>query len=302
MKLLPVAAGYLGKALGIDDARRSVQAYALWGGIPRYWELAAPFRDLHDAVDTLVLDPLGALHEEPTRLLLEESPPAVGLRPILDAIGAGAHRVSEIAGRIGEPATSLARPLTRLQELDLVVREVPFGEAERSTKRALYKLADPFLRLWFSLVAPKRAILMQVTRKARLRLFDKVFPHLCSAAWEELCRQAVPHLGERLGGIDFGPARRFWAGGSPEWDLVAESTDGSALLLGEVKWTENDPTSAQVEHVIRALLAKGVPPIRRAREGAEVHHVVFVPRVPRRMPKLPGVHVVGASDILSVLR
>lgn len=99
---------------------------------------------------------MGPLHDEPNRLLLEETPSAIALRPILDVIGAGAHRLSEIAGRIGQPATSLARPLARLQELEFVVREAPFGDPERGAKRALYKLADPFLSLWFSLIAPKR--------------------------------------------------------------------------------------------------------------------------------------------------
>ncbi len=46
----------------------------------------------------------GSLHREPDRLLLEEIPSALEARPILDAIGGGAHRASEIAGRLGRPA------------------------------------------------------------------------------------------------------------------------------------------------------------------------------------------------------
>src|SRR5262249_42789766 len=152
-KLEPLEPGHIGAALNLRRAEDAVRAYAVWGGIPRYWELAAAFSELRQAVDELVLDPRGVLHEEPARLLFEETPPAISLRPVLDAIGAGAHRLSEIAGRIGQPATSLSRPLARLQELDFVLREAPFGEPERSGKRSLYKLGDPFLELWFSLVA-----------------------------------------------------------------------------------------------------------------------------------------------------
>ncbi len=303
MKLRPIPAGYIGEALDIEQAFRCVQAYAVWGGVPRYWELASAFGDLRDAVDSLVLDPLGPLHEEPNRLLLEESPPAISLRPVLDAIGAGAHRVSEIAGRIGQPATSLGRPLGRLQELDLVTREIPFGEPERSSKRALYKLADPFLRLWFSLVAPKRSVLMQVSRAARLVLFDEAFTRLVAVAWEELCRQAVPFLGEQLGGVELGPAKRYWAGGGPEWDVVAESIDGKALLVGEVKWIEGEPKTAAVEQAARSLVAKGAPPGKRSGDST-VHHAVFVPRRPRGKLRLsvPNVHVIDAADVLAVLR
>lgn len=297
LKLEPIAVGYLGDALGIRDAVRVVEAYACWGGVPRYWELAEPFRNLRDAADALVLDPLGPLHDEPARLLLEETPPATALRPVLDAIGAGAHRVSEIAGRLGCPATSLARPLARLQELELVTREIPFGEPERSGKRALYKLADPFLRLWFTLVAPHRAFLMQATSTARLERFDALFPRLRSAAWEELCRRAVPRL-ERVG-----PARRFWLGTGPEWDVVAGGEDHKVLLLGESKWTERTPSVAALDREVREMLAKGVPPVSR-RQDAEVRHVLFIPRLPRRglRPSPAGVRLIDAATVVSALR
>jgi AAA+ ATPase superfamily predicted ATPase len=302
LKLRPVPAGYIGEALGFTEAKEQVEAYAVWGGVPRYWELAAPLGATRDAVEALALDPLGPLHDEPPRLLLEDIPPAIALRPVLDAIGAGAHRVSEIAGRIGQPATSLARPLGRLQELDLVVREIPYGEPERSSKRALYKLADPFLRLWFSLIAPKRSLLVQVPKKARLRLFDPIFPQLAAAAWEELCRQAVPHLGDKLGGVEFGPAARYWSAGGPEWDLVAEA-EGGSHLLGEVKWIQGEPSASAAEAAVKALVAKGVPPIRRP-PGAEVHHAVFMSRLPRPRPRVGRAHVhfVDAADVLGVLR
>ncbi|MBI2900131.1 MAG: ATP-binding protein [Planctomycetes bacterium] len=294
MKLLPIPPGHLGPALGLRDPVRAVEAYAAWGGIPRYWELAAPYRDTRRAVDDLVLDPLGPLHDEPARLLIEETPPATALRPVLDAIGSGAHRVSEIAGRLEQPATSLARPLARLQELDLVEREIPFGEPERSGKRALYKLADPFLRLWFTLVAPRRGFLAQASRRDRMRLFDEAFPRLVSLAWEELCRRAVPLLGGR-----WGPARRFWLGAGPEWDVVARSKD--ALLLGEAKWSARELSPAEVERSVRALRANGVPAVA-VPPGTAVHSCLFAPRLRRPHTPARNIDFVDAAEVLSVLR
>ena len=136
-----------------------------------------------------------------------------------------------------------------------------------------------------------------------MRLFDTVFPRLTSNAWEDLCRQAVPHLSERLGGIDFGPASRYWAGAGPEWDVVSEALDGSALLLGEVKWIDGEPSATAVEHAARELFLKGALPLRRL-DGATVHHVIFVSRKPRGKLRLamPNVHVLDANDVLGVLR
>ena len=114
----PLRAGYLADVLPFKSYRDLIAAYAAWGGMPRYWELAEPFgADLGAAVDALVLDPAGPLHHEPDRLLQAETPPATALRPILDVIGNGAHRVSEIAGRLGRPASSLAGPLAALVEM-----------------------------------------------------------------------------------------------------------------------------------------------------------------------------------------
>jgi AAA+ ATPase superfamily predicted ATPase len=158
IKLAPLHPYYLKSALGLTDSKDILNAYSVWGGIPRYWELASSYEDpALEAIERIVLDPQGILHEEPMRLLLEESPPAITLRPILDAIGLGMHKVSEIAGRLNVPSTSLGRSLERLRELGFTEREVPFGVSEENTKRTLYKIKDFFLRFWFSAVASKRS-------------------------------------------------------------------------------------------------------------------------------------------------
>ncbi|MFY9344176.1 MAG: ATP-binding protein [Planctomycetota bacterium] len=279
-EIRPLAPKWLEPALGLRSAVDIVSAWNVWGGMPRYWELAAEHPDRRSAVDALVLDPSGPLHDEPTRLLLEEIPPAIALRPILDAIGSGAHKISEIGGRIGNVATSMTRAMKRLVELGLVVRETPFGEPERSTKRAIYRLADPFLRLWFALVAPKRAMLAQVDRKARLQLFDARAPHLDAASWEQLCRAAVPRLADELG-AEYGPTKRFWGSAFGEWDVVAESTSRESLLLAEVKWSSKPATAELLHSAYAELVERGVPPMGKGR----VVRAVFVPVMPRTRPK-----------------
>ncbi len=168
LELAPLEPPYLAQAFDSEDRLEQVELYAAWGGIPRYWELAKEVEGgVLAQVDRLALDPLGPLHREPDRLLLEELPPAVETRPVLDAIGAGAHRVSEIAGRLGRPATSMARPLERLVAMALVRREVPFGEFAKTSRRSLYKIDDPFIRLWFRVVAPHRGLLAAPARGGR---------------------------------------------------------------------------------------------------------------------------------------
>ncbi len=248
LELKPLLPGYLQTALNLSKATRAVQAYAIMGGIPRYWELALEYGDdIDNVVNSCILDPLSPLYREPERLLLEETPPAISLRPLLDLIGGGANRVSELAGRLGVPATSLSRPLSRLVELGLVKREIPYGEPEHSSKRSLYKISDPFFRLWFRIVAPNKALLAEAPAVSRKALWERHKTALFAQSWEEMSRQSIPFLHRTDSPVGrFGPwepAKRYWHGNEPEWDVVSRSLDDKKLLLGEVKWSASKVTT-----------------------------------------------------------
>jgi len=304
LALQPLPAGWIGRALGLPDAVSMVQAYAAWGGIPRYWELAQAFRDnLSRAVDHLVLDPLGPLHREPDRLLLEELPPAAALRPLLDVIGAGVHRLSEIGARLGQPATSLTRPIGRLLDLGLVHRDVPFGESEKSSRRALYRISDPFVRFWFRVVAPQRAALASASAAARLALWSRHADALTADAWEALCRSAVPGLS---GAWERGsasqawlPARRWWHGREPEWDVVSVGADGRAFVAGEAKWSTAPLADRTVERLAGELQCRPLPPGL----PVDTDRVLFVPATRSRMTATrSGVRIVTADAVMKALR
>ncbi len=244
---------------------------------------------------------MGSLHHEPDRLLAEEQPSAIILRPLLDAIGAGAHRLSEIAGRVGQPATSLTRSMARLLALGFVRRELPFGAPLRTSKRALYRIADPFLRLWFRVVAPRRGLLVAAPSRTRLELWERARGALCASAWEDLCRGSVPLLSDSLMPKgSFEPAARYWRGHGPEWDVVARSIDDRTLLLGECKWLKKPATRPVLDRMYNELLRKGLPDTSAAR-GRDVVHALFVPKARRRRGQRPYL-IITAEEVLAALR
>ena len=296
----PFRPGHLADVFPDAGPRDLLALYAAWGGMPRYWELAEPFgTDVENAIDALVLDPAGPLHGEPDRLLLEEVPPATALRPLLDVIGGGAHRVSEIAGRLGRPASALARPLAALVEMGLARRETPFGSDPRSGKRSLYRIDDPFLRLWFRVVAPARTALLQAPRETRLQYWRRHRAALEAQAWEELCRLAVPFLHRsesplgRLGPWE--PAQRWWRRNEPEHDVVARSVDDRRLLVGEAKAASRRLAAAALRFPADARTLPGAA-------GLEVVPALFAP-LGAAMPAGEGaVPVVDARTVFGVLR
>ncbi len=258
LKISPLPAGWIEEALHLKSPEQAVEAYSIWGGTPRYWELAGDHPNLTEAIRSLVLSPMGVLHEEPSRLLLDDLRDTTQAASIMSLIGQGCHRISEIAARLGKPATALSRPLQRLQEMDLIRREQPFGEASRGGKRTLYKISDPFLRFWFRFVDIDRSRLGAGQLNAVAAGIEKSLPHHIGEIWEELARASVPHL--TLGGKTWGPAGRWWGAGTDhkplEVDLLALSNDDRSVLVGEVKWTtprDPDRLIAELEEKARRL-------------------------------------------------
>ena len=128
IRIEPLGPAWLPEALKTKDWREALDAYAVWGGVPRHWELARDYGSFVEAITTLVLDPMGVLHREPGRLLSDDMRDTVQAASILALVGQGCHRLSEIAARLGKPSTSLTRPVHRLLQLGLLEREVPFGD------------------------------------------------------------------------------------------------------------------------------------------------------------------------------
>jgi len=297
MKVEPLAFPHVADALRLSKAEAAVEAFATWGGIPRYWELARDFRDLRGAQRALVLDPLGVLHREPDRLLLDEVRETMQAHSILALVGQGCHRLSEIAARLGKPATSLTRPLALLHDIGLVARELPFGEHPRS-KRSRYRIADPFLRFWYRFVDPNRSLLEGGDVEAvRRKKVDPGWPHHVAEIWEELARASVPHV--RPGGTSWGPASRWWGrtvdGAMVEIDVVAESLDDpDRLLVGEAKLS---CTASEVARLAQEVEAK----VKRCAfsEGKQLTVLLWVLRPRGRAGS--GV-VIDAEDVLSSWR
>jgi AAA+ ATPase superfamily predicted ATPase len=296
LKIPPLRAGWIAPALAVRSAERAVEAFAAWGGVPRYWELAAEHRTLLSALESLVLSPLGVLHDEPRRLLLDDVRETTQPLSVLALIGAGCHRLSEIAGRLGKPATSLARPLATLVELGLVRRDLPFGASLQDSKRTAYRLADPFLRLWFRFVEPNRSRLEAGLAPTVARELSATLSLHVSSVWEDLARESVLRLS--CFGKTWGSVGPWWGPGldrAPlEIDVVAQSSDKQELLVGEAKWQKRldwpREAASLREKAARLPLA----------QGRSVRLAIWAKRSPRRVP--PGVACFTPGDVLAALR
>lgn len=190
------------------SAYSAIEEYAVWGGVPRYWELRLQEESLNDALRQHLFSPLGILLEEPLRLFVDDIRDSAQSYTILSLIGNGVHRLSEIAARLEKPATQLSRPLEKLVQLGYIQRVLPFGELEKNSKKGIYQIADPFVHFYFSFVVPNRSLIELDKGAAVLQQLRPALDIYMSAWWVKLCRQAIS--GTEIEGQNFGMARSWW--------------------------------------------------------------------------------------------
>ena len=295
LRLTPLGPHWAGRAFHLRSERAIVDRYALWGGVPRYWELALDHGTFRDGMEALILDPLGPLHEEPVRLLRDEVQDVVRPASLMALIGQGCHRVAELGARLGVPATSLSRALALLVSLGFVVRETPFAASVKDSKRSFYRIADPLVAFFNRFVEPNRSRLGAGQRRVVRREIEQAWPQFLGDRWEEMVRERVPRA--PVLGTWWQPAQRWWGIG----------TGGVALELDGIALAVDDPDRALVVEAKLALKADRIDgELRRLLEragrcpplaGKRIEPVLWLLHPPsgRRRPAV----VMGPAEVLS---
>lgn len=219
----PMGYQYFCQKLALDPANLDTYLrFAMVGGVPKYWDFVDRKSTVLQLADQLYFEVGARLENEPDRLLKDENIVGDQAKSILELVGRGVNRPSEIAGRMGIQQTSLSGPLQLLRDASLVRREIPFGESVRSTKRSLYKLYDHCLAFWFGCYSPHRSRWALYSKVQKQKL---IMDH-ASKMFEYDYLALFPH------------AARYWESGL-ELDCVRHSSpDGREIAISEVKMTK----------------------------------------------------------------
>jgi AAA+ ATPase superfamily predicted ATPase len=222
----------------------SFEKFACVGGIPKYWEFVESGQDASALADALYFDFAPYMEQEPQRILRDEGVSGLNAVAVLEAVGRGAERPSEIAGRLGTAQTNLSRLFQQLLDAAILTRELPFGESLRSTRKTLYRIQDPTVRFWFRVFSPHRSLWPAYTAAKKRNLIHE---H-AATVFEDYCRTRYPG------------AHRYWES-NIELDLVAPDPeageapeDAGRLLVAEVKWRRL--SVAERKQVLRQLESK----------------------------------------------
>jgi AAA+ ATPase superfamily predicted ATPase len=206
------------EACGLKPGEQeSFTRFALVGGIPKYWEFVEPRATALDLAEELFFGRSAFLEDEPARTLRDENIAGLTALSVLEAVGRGAEKPSEIAARLGTAQTNLGRTFQQLLDASVLARELPFGESLRSTKKTRYRIQDPALRFWFQVYSPHRTRWAAYGREERQKL---IHDH-AATVFEDFCRAQHPE------------AARYWEA-NVEFDYVRD--ERGRAVVSEVKF------------------------------------------------------------------
>lgn len=246
--------------------------FGVFGGTPRYHALVDPLRPPAEEIITLLMQPRAILENE-VRFLLgsEQIRDPAPYNAILAAIAGGETKFNGIQQLIGVERGALSSSLRTLLELGWIRRELSFGEL--SDRRAIYRVADPFLTFWYRFVAPLASDLQFSDPGAvyAAHVAPRLADYMGCSVFEEICGQWLQrHAKQRLG-LTVRQMARYWSrDGRTEIDVVAELDNGT-LLFGECKWHADSVT--RLSH-LSALQAK-VASLPEARWRNKPSYILF---------------------------
>lgn len=219
----PMAYTAFCKAIHLDASQmESFILFSMVGGVPKYWEYlkqTGTVSNLIETAESLFFEVGAYMEYEPRRLLVDEKIEGINPISVLELIGRGMHRLSEIAARMGQPSTNLTRIIQLLLDSSLIKREIPFGENEKNSKKSLYKITDPSVRFWFQVYSPHRS---------RWNFYKKTEKQVllinhASSVFEDYVR------------LQYSGSSRYWDP-SVEFDLVRWQKERETAIISEVKF------------------------------------------------------------------
>jgi len=216
----------------------AVGVWSIAGGVPRYIE-SAEGKTVEGYVRTITSPGSFLVPEGENALIQEFGRKWETFFAILEEMGRGAARPSEIAQRTGMNPLALPKYLSQLEGLNLVERFRPVLGKERYIR---YDIKDNFYRFWFRFVYPR----MEELRSGFESRPDKA---VVESYVGMMAERFMAGLISARRPFDFRRIGPWWSRKGDEIDLVAAGKRGAVFM--EVRWSEKRVEWADVEALIQ---------------------------------------------------
>ncbi len=214
--------------------------YGIVGGTPQYLLQINDSLSVEENIKNTFLNPMSFLYEEPINLLKQEVREPAIYTAIITAIAAGASRMSEISGKVGEDTNVCSSYIKNLINLGIVQKETPYGE--KASRKSVYSIEDNMFRFWHRFVLENNSAIARGATELVYRRIEPKLSEYMGKVFEDICKQYLWKL--LLTGkcpVEFTSLGRWW-GNDPiekcqaEIDIMGEQ-DKDTALFAECKWT-----------------------------------------------------------------
>ena len=251
------------------DIEDRILLYSITGGVAKYLLLIEE-GSVREFIRKKIIEKEGFFYQETIFLLSQEFKNPNIYLSILKAIALGHTKLGEISNFVGIDGKKITRYLDVLQEIGVVMRQVPVTEDPLRFRKSIYHIEDNFLDFWFRFVMPNRSRIELRDTKGLLDNVMDLMPDYASATFEDVSMEFLQGAG-REGRL---PAQFIhwgrWWDRENEIDVVALNRDTFDILFCECKWRSR---KAGVD-VIAQLLDKA-PLVNWFNERRREHYAVI---------------------------
>lgn len=190
------------------SARDKLRYYCCLGGVPEYLLMVKEDESFEENICRLFLrenSPLGFAMQE--TYLYELREPEF-YSSVLAALASGCKRINEIVAATGESSTKVNKYLLTLLQMQIVTRDVPFGEEGKVSRKGVYSVAPKALAFWYRFVMPNRAKIA-IGEESIEDITSAVDEYISGKLYEQVCAQymvrknkqgMLPFLGSVIAG------------------------------------------------------------------------------------------------------
>lgn len=272
MQLPPLPYGTTRDYFPAYSAEERVTLYAMWGGVPAYWERLDAELSVVENLRLNIL-PAHAWMIDESRILLQDFITDLhNYVGILRAIADGQQSMSAISKRTGMPGSKASFYLSVLRDTGFVTRDVPVTQRGTDSRRGRYFVTDPYLRFFYRFLSAYQSKLALGQMEEMVKLIQGAMPDFIGDnTWPELCREWLLRASAQ-GQIPV-PVEEVGS----EWaknymvDVAGIDRASSSLVLGDSFWDEK-PMGLDV---IEALVQKTSSVLPKDHQEWSVYYVLF---------------------------
>ncbi|MDJ0756167.1 MAG: ATP-binding protein [Ardenticatenaceae bacterium] len=236
IRLPPLPYSALGLFFPNYSIKDRVAIYAIWGGIPAYWERIDQTRSVIDNLQIQLAPSNTWMLDEPRILLQDFISDPNNYVAIMRAISNGHWALGDISKHTGIASGPISKYLSILRETGFVRRMVPISKIGQDTRVGRYVVTDHFMRFYYRFLS---AYSTQLARGKTRQVLDRVEENLNhfihTNIWPELCWEWVSEASDEAHLPAIQDVGAEWTR-TTSVDVVAIDREGKNLVIGSADW------------------------------------------------------------------